>query len=149
MTLSNREKLYEYSLNFTHVTDYGVTLDDILSGKVAPPPEGARIDVGFEGKISGRINGSVKGVDYLYVRADGRLQLDIKAEITTDDGARVALAADGTATPAPGSPIVQIRENVRLHTSHPDYAWVNRLAVWAPGTVDLSNGTVFVEGFSA
>ena len=144
-----REKLYEYDLRFTSVTDFGVALDDILSGKVAPPPEGARIDVAFEGTAKGKLAGEVKGVDYLKVRADGRLELDIRAEITTPDGARIALRADGVGMPEPGNPVAQIRENAQLTTSHADYAWVNRLQIWAPGIVNLAEGTVHVEGFSA
>jgi hypothetical protein len=35
-----------------------------------------------------------KGVDYLYPRADGCFQLDIHAEIITEDGKKIALAAD-------------------------------------------------------
>ena len=40
--------------------------------------------VGIAGGYSG--NGSVSGIDYLRIRADGRIDLDIKATIATDDG---------------------------------------------------------------
>ena len=60
-----------------------------------PPAEGARFDVYFEGPITGKLNGTVKGVDYLHIRADGRCQLNIHAEITTEDGKKISLAADG------------------------------------------------------
>lgn len=144
-----REKLYQYTVRFTSVTDFGVKLEDILSGKVAPPPAGARIDVAFEGEVTGKVKGKLKGIDYLNVRADGRLELDIRGEITTPDGCRIALQATGVGTPQPGSPIAQLRECVKLTTAHPDYAWVNTLQIWAPGTVDLSTGTVDIEGFAA
>jgi hypothetical protein len=39
------EKIYEYDLDITGLTDYGVTLPAILSGQVRVPPQGARIDV--------------------------------------------------------------------------------------------------------
>ena len=98
--------LYEYTLNVTSVTEYGVSLAALASGQVAPPSEGARLDVTFEGSASGpRIAGSVRGTDYLSVRADGRFDLHIHAEITTEDGAKIALFADGVALPRPGSPI--------------------------------------------
>ena len=38
------EKIYEYDLDITGMTDYGVTLDAILSGQVPIPPQGVRID---------------------------------------------------------------------------------------------------------
>ena len=101
-------------------------MEALLSGQAPPPGEGVRLDVYFEGPISGeKINGSVKGVDYLHVRADGRMQLDIHGEITTADGKKIALYADGVASGQP--PVLQLRENATLTTSHPEYAWVNPL----------------------
>jgi hypothetical protein len=43
------EKIYECDFNITGVTDYGVALDALLSGKEKVPLQGARIDVAFEG----------------------------------------------------------------------------------------------------
>jgi hypothetical protein len=143
------ESLYEYTLRITQVVDYGAPAQGILSGEVPPPPEGARIDIHFEGSVTGRLSGTVRGVDYLHVRADGRAQLDIHAEITTSDGKKVALHADGVAIPVKGTPVFDLRENVTLTTSHPEYAWVNTLQIWAPGTADLSTGEVRVKGLLA
>ena len=50
-TIEVGEKLYEYTVKFTGVTEYGVSLESLLAGKVAPPPEGARFDVYFEGPL--------------------------------------------------------------------------------------------------
>lgn len=88
-------------------------------------------------------------MDYLHIRADGLCQLDIKAEITTEDGKKIALRADGVATPEPGSPVVQLRENATLTSNHPEYAWVNLIQLWAPGTCDLSTGKIQVTGYAA
>ena len=54
------EKIYECDFNITGVTDYGVTLDALLSGKEKVPLQGARIDVAFEGDIKGRLTGKVR-----------------------------------------------------------------------------------------
>jgi hypothetical protein len=144
------ELVYEYTLRFTSVTEYGATLGDLLAGKEALPPAGARIDVAFEGTCTGpRLKGSVKGVDYLNIRADGRVDLHIHADITTDEGARIALEAGGVAMLTPGSPIGQLRENVALATSHPDYLWVNPIQVWATGAVHLDTGEVRVKAYAA
>jgi hypothetical protein len=141
------ELLYEYTLKITRVVDYGVSMEALLSGQAPPPGEGVRLDIHFDGTISGaKLNGSVTGVDYLHVRADGRMQLHIHGEITTADGKKIALYADGAATGQP--PVLQLRENATLTTSHPEYSWVNPLQVWAPGTVDLAQGEVKVRGYA-
>jgi len=142
------ELIYEYTPRITQVVEYGTSADGVFSGRTPPPPEGARFDVHFEGPVTGpRLRGTVKGVDYLHVRADGRSQLHIHAEITTDDGKKIALAADGVAIPQPGSPVFQLRENVTLTTSHPEYSWVNPIQIWAPGTVDLSKGEIRIKAY--
>ncbi len=45
------EKIYECDFNITGMTDYGVTLDKLLSGTEKVPLQGARIDVAFDGNI--------------------------------------------------------------------------------------------------
>jgi len=143
------EPIYEYTLKITQVVEYGAPANAVFSGQLAPSAEGARFDIYFEGPISGpKLKGTVKGVDYLHIRADGRCQLDIHAEITSDDGKKIALAADGVAIPEKGSPVFQLRENVTLTTSHPEYAWLNPIQVWAPGTVDVAKGEIHIKGYA-
>jgi hypothetical protein len=143
------ELVYVYACNFTQVVEYGVSANAIFSGQMPPPAEGARFDVYFEGPVTGpKMKGMVKGVDYLHIRADGRCQFNIHAEITVEDGKKIALAADGVAIPEKGSPVFQLRENVTLTTNHPEYAWLNPLQVWAPGTVDVSKGELRIKGYS-
>ena len=149
-TIEVGDLLYEYTVKFTEVTEYGVSLEALMAGEAAPPVEGARFDVAFEGESTGRrLKGNVKGVDYLQIRADGRFQLHIHAEITTEDGEKIALFADGVAMPREGSAIADLRENVTLSTSSKAYAWVNTLQVWATGTVDLAEQVVRIKGYSA
>jgi hypothetical protein len=144
------ELLYEYTVTLTGITEYGVSFAALMEGTVAPPPEGARFDVPFEGASVGpKLKGKVVGIDYLRVRADGRFDLHIHAEITTDDGQKISLHADGVALPQPGSPVAGLRENVTLFTSSKTYAWVNRLQIWATGTVDLAGQVVHLKGYSA
>lgn len=144
------ELLYEAKVKFTGVTEFGVSMDSLMGGETPPPPEGARFDVAFEGSTVGpKVNGSILGVDYVHVRADGRFQLHIHAEITTDDGAKISVFADGVGLPRENSPIADLRENVTLTTSSEAYSWVNRLQVWAKGTVDLEKQEVEVKGYAA
>lgn len=142
------ELLYEYTAHFTDVVEYGTSMEALMSGQAAPPPEGARFDVSYEGPITGpKLAGAIKGVDYLQVRADGRFQLHIHAEITTDDGKKIAVAADGVGMGAP--PVMQLRENATLTTSAPEHCWVNTIQIWGTGTVDVSKGEVRIEGYAA
>jgi hypothetical protein len=142
------ELLYEYTPMITQVVEYGASMEAIVSGQTMPPAEGARVDVYFEGPVTGaKLSGSVRGVDYLNLRADGRYELNIRAEITTDDGKKIALAADGVALGQ--TPVLQLRENVKLTTSHPEHAWVNPIQIWASGTVDLAQGEIRVKGYAA
>lgn len=141
------EKIYEYELDVTGITDYGVSLDAILSGKEQVPPQGLRFDVAFEGRASGRLAGTVRGVDFVRMRADGRVDLDIRAVIETGNGRRIALAADGVATPRATEPIADLWQNVRLSTPAQDYAWVNTRQIWGYGTVNFATGKVHIEGF--
>jgi hypothetical protein len=58
--------------------------------------------------------------DYLQMRADGRIDLHIRASIKTDDGSRSALSVDGVGSPRATEPIADLYENVRLNTArHP------------------------------
>jgi len=149
-TIEVGELLYEYTVKITRMTEYGVSLESLMAGGVAPPPEGARFDAWFEGTSNGpKLKGKVTGVDYLRIRADGRFQLHIHAEITADDGQKIALHADGVALPRKDSSIADLRENVTLSTSAKDYAWVNVLQVWGVGTVDLAEQVVRLKGYSA
>ena len=149
-TIEVGDLLYEYTAKITGITEYGVSMASLQAGETAPPPEGARFDGAFNGTLTGpKLRGALKGVDYLRIRADGRFQLHIHAEITTDDGAQVALFSDGVAMPREGSTIADLRENVTLSTSSKAHAWLNALQVWATGTLDLPERIVQIKGYSA
>jgi hypothetical protein len=141
------EKIYEYDLKVTGVTDSGVTLQDILSGQERVPPQGVRIDIAFEGRATGRLAGIVRGVDYVRLRADGRIDLDVRAVIETDHGSRIALTADGVAVSRGTEPIADLCENVSLTTAAAEYAWVNMRQVWGVGTANFAAGTVHINAY--
>jgi hypothetical protein len=141
------EKIYEYDLDVAGITDYGVSLDAILSGKEKLPPQGVRIDVAFEGRAVGRLAGRVRGIDYLRLRADGRVDLDIRAIIETDDGYRIALSADGVGVPRAAESVADLSENIRLSTVAKDYAWVNTRQIWGSGTVNFATGKIHIDAY--
>jgi hypothetical protein len=141
------DKIYEYDLEVTGLTDYGVSLEAILSGKERIPPQGLRMDISFEGRAMGRLTGRVRGVDYAWMRADGRIDLDIRAVIEIQNGPRIALSADGVAVPRAGEPIADLSENVSLSTTAKDFAWVNARQVWGIGTVNFAAGKVHIDAY--
>lgn len=145
------EHLYDVTLQLIEIIDYGIGLDAFSQGETALPPQGARFDFSFAGRISGeKINGSIRGVDYGIVRADGRFDLDLQAQIITDDGEKIAFYADGIFTPPdPVTGIGQVRENVRLITASPRYAWVNKLQIWATGGSNVTTGQIRLKGYIA
>jgi hypothetical protein len=144
------ELIYQYDLKVTAVTSYGApALDAVASGTAGIPAQGARYDFALEGRVVGRrLRGTVNGVDYIDIRPDGRAQLHIHAEITTEDDKKIALYADGVLAFRSGSSVGDLRENVTLTTSEPGYAWVNPLQVWALGTVDFATGDVHIAGYA-
>ncbi len=48
-TIEVGELLYEYEVKFTGITEYGVSLESLVAGEAAPPPEGARIGAKKDG----------------------------------------------------------------------------------------------------
>jgi hypothetical protein len=142
--------IYEYTVQLTGVTEYGVPLAGVLAGENPIPPEGARFDFPFEGMSGGpRLKGTVKGVDYANVRADGRVELHVHAEITDETGRKIALFADGVlGLDIPPARISPVRENVRLTSSEPEYAWCNGMQIWATGTFDVEKSEVHLTGYA-
>jgi len=130
-----KNPLFEASYDITGVEEFGSSFEALLQGKLEIPKEGFRANVSFKGVISGpEIEGTAKGVDYLYTRADGCNQLDVKVTITTKNGKNISFAADGVSIPQPDGTF-KLAENVTLFSSHPEYAHLNHLQVWGYGTV--------------
>ena len=143
------ELIYEYTPRVTRIIEYGASAEAVLMRTSPPPMEGARLDLYLEGPvIAGSLQGTVTGVDYLNMRADGRAELHIHGHITLEDGKKVALEAGGVAVPEGDSSIFQLREHVNLTSNDPALAWVNATEVWARGTVDVSTGQVHLRAYA-
>ena len=90
------EKIFEYDLDIVGVIEYGASMEAVLAGQQSVPLQGAQFDVTLAGSIKGRMTGTIRGIDYLRVRADGRRELDLRATIDTEDGSRIAVSAQGS-----------------------------------------------------
>lgn len=140
------DKLYEGHFAVTSLVEYGGSLRMVATGAAAVPLSGLRVDVGFEGPVSGRIDGTMRGIDHLELRADGRIELNVRAELTTHDGAKIAVEVGGVALRQPSGRSL-LRQHAKLMTADPTYAWVNLLEIWATGIVDLAAGTIDVTAY--
>lgn len=153
VTMPVSEHLFSENIHLTGLTEYGLSWEKLTSGQAVLPPEGARFDIAFEGRLEGsRVKGTIAGVDHLIVRADGRFQLDMEALITTDDGEQIAVHEDGLlVAPDPNdeSRIAQLRLNLAFTALSPTYAWLNQVQGWGRGTVDWNTGQVEMEVYAA
>lgn len=140
------EKIYEYVVDITGVTDFGVTFEAIQSGQAPIPPQGARFDFTYDGRSTGRIAGRVTGTDHFYLRPDGRGELNLRGVMETDDGQRIAVFAEGVSqTNADGT--TGLFETVKLSTAAPDYAWVNTRYILAEG--GMKDGKIHIAAYMA
>lgn len=141
------DKIFEYDLDITGVTEYGASMQAVLAGEQSVPLHGAQFDVALAGPIKGRMTGTIRGIDYLHVRADGRRELDLRATIETDDGSRIALSAEGVGTPREGEPIVDLAVKIDLATAASAYAWVNARPAWGAGCANLATGKIHIDAY--
>lgn len=146
--ISTGELIYEADIQFTEMIDYGVSMQAISSGNIPIPPEGARFDQVFEGKLHGpKLIGKISGRDHLYVRADGLFKLHLHATVITEDGVNISFSSKGISIQVEGEKTTQLRSAVSLFTSSEDYKWLNYLHLWALGTLDPVAGKAIVKAY--
>jgi hypothetical protein len=141
------EKIFEYDLDITAVTDYGANMEALFTGRESVPLQGAQFDVTLSGSIKGRVTGTMRGIDYLRVRADGCRELDLRGTVETVDGNRIAFSADGVGTPRDGEPIVDLAVKIHLLTASAAYAWVNARPAWGAGYANLATGKIHIDAY--
>lgn len=142
------EHIFNEEIYLTGITEFGIAWDDLLSGKAKLPPQGARFILTFEGRLTGKkINGNVKGTDYLLVRADGQFLLNLQVSILTDDGEMIFLEEDGVLT-SNNNGTAQLHLNMRFSTASHKYNWVNKKQVWGVGEVNMQKGAIRIKGYS-
>jgi hypothetical protein len=139
------EKIFEYDLDITGVTDYGADMEAMFTGRQSVPLQGAQFDVTLVGPVKGRVTGTFRGVDYLRVRPDGRRELELRGTIETNDGSRIALSAEGVGSPRESEPIVDLAVKIDLLTAAAAYSWLNAKQAWGSGHADLASNKLHVE----
>lgn len=140
--------------------EVGLRMPPEVIGEV---PEGIRVNFYLTGgSVSGeRLAGRVEaaGADWLLIRRDGIGVVDVRATLTTADGAAVYThytgildaGEDGYAAFLEGRlpPQLPIRTAPRFHTAHAKYRWLNRLQCYSVGTVDLAAARVSYDVYGA
>lgn len=149
-TVITGKLIYEAKIKFLNEIDFGITMDEILSGQKAIPPAGARFDQVFQGELaSPEITGKIHGVDYLTIRPDWSFRLHLHGRITTGDGSQISIASEGVSMQTEGSPEAQPRSAVTLITASEKYKWLNHLQLWALGTMHPVKRTAVIWAFNA
>ena len=127
-------------------------------------PEGIRLDAYFSGPVTeGVLSGAtLRGIDYVLLRADGIGVIDAHDVISTGTGQHVSVHAQGYITPPPEvqmpppevmlSPEFQwpdvplpMHGFVLARTGSEELAWMNRTALGFEGTVNVGTGEVLAE----
>lgn len=147
--------LLEFDLLYTMFAE----LDSPIN--IGSGPEGHRMAVmikggHFEGpKLKGKVTPGIGG-DWLRIRPDGSVALDVRANLETDDGAQIYTHYQGRAAfqssqqmkqvldftsenPVPSSEYY-LRTNPLYETSHEKYVWMN--SIIAVGIGALGNGGI-------
>lgn len=129
---------------------------------IGPVPEGLRINFYIAGGelLGPRLRGRMLGVgaDYSLLRRDGVLELDVRGNFQTDDGALIDvqyrglgdLGADGYEQFLAGQlpPRLALHTRPVLRTAHPDYQWLHRPFCVGVGEADLQSFTVSYDVYA-
>ena len=112
---------------FEHLTTLDSRLTEFFG--YGETPVGTRFDVHFEGKLKGKINGVMKGIDYALIRQAGVTELDVRGMIITDDNALISVEITGFLV-GDG----EIRDAmVRCQTGNSKYQWLHHKIIVGMG----------------
>jgi len=139
------EKIFEYDLDITGVSDFGSDMEAVFTGRESVPLQGAQFDVTLAGPVKGRLTGVMRGIDYMRVSPDGRRELELRGAIETDDGSRIAFSAEGVGSPPDSEPIVDLAVKIDLLTAAAAYSWVNAKPAWGSGYADLATNKIHID----
>ena len=149
-----------YSYQLEHIFSFGATLE--APEVIGPVAEGVRANFYCKGgEATGpKLQGKTRAVggDWLTVRTDGMLILDVRITLESNDGALIAisysgvsdLGADGHQNFLEGKlpTVLKLHIVPRCQTAHPDYLWLNRIQCVGIGEVNLATSYVSYDVYA-
>ena len=150
-----------FSYDMEHICSYTATLASPPE-MIGPLPEGLRVNAYVTGgEVTGpRLQGKIRpvGGDWLTIRTDGVAILDVRATMETHDGALIYISYSGVGDLGERGhdnflkgelpKALLLRTAPRLHSSHPNYLWVNRLQFVNIGEVDFERFVVAYDMYA-
>lgn len=151
--------MFDYRMD--HIFSYEATLSE--PEIIGPVPEGIRANFYVTGgRFNGpEMNGTLRavGADWLTIRRDGVGVLDVRATLETGDGALIYMTYSGITDLGENGhdnflqgqipTRLQLRTVPRFQSSHPDYAWLNRIQAFSVGEANLETSTVYYDVYAA
>ena len=104
-------------------------------------PSGSRYDVHFEGRLEGKINGVMKGIDYALTRSDFVTELNVRGMIKTDDDVLISVEITGFLV----GDTSEIRDTkVIFRTGNPKYQWLHNKIIVGIGK-QVKNDKILIK----
>lgn len=126
---SNANEFGKFKYQVVSMEGMGMNPDDILSGKAQIIPDGTRVILGLFGDLTGKVEGTFNGRDFLTARTTDNSFTNIHGIIVTKDGQSIAVKILGETT-ADGQVIYQIQ----LRHNGSAYNWINDKFLFAKGS---------------
>jgi len=144
-----------FKFQLEHIFTFGAQLESPPE-VIGPVPEGIRANFYCKGgEITGpKLRGRCRAVggDWLTVRTDGVVVLDVRTTLETHDGALIATSYTGVGDLGPDGyhkflngnlpARLALRVTPRCQTAHTEYAWLNRVQCLGIGEVDTEQSHV-------
>ncbi len=139
----------ETQLDVEHLFTLDLTTGNNPNALIRNGPTGTRLIADVNGgTFSGpRLSGTVAppGGDWVHVRPDRTIHLDVRLLLVTDDGESILMTYNGIGTPQENAP-TSIRSAPRFETGAESYAWLNNVQAVGIGTA--GDGAVKYEVYA-
>lgn len=125
------EAFGEINYRIVSANGFGLNPTDILTGKVKAPANGTRICLDLHGEMTGTLEGTFNGTDYMNVLPSGETTSNIHGVIVTGDGQKIAVKILGETT-SEGRTL----QHLALRHNGETMNWVNARHIFAKGDSD-------------
>lgn len=146
MNIEVKELIYTANFGITALTEFGYSFEGMMADEQPIPLEGTQFNIALSGVVKGeKLNGKFEALDYMRVRSDGGMELNLFGTITVEDDIKIAWRASGTGRPNPETGQVILNEEISMFTNNEKYAWVNNTLFWGRGVANLAKQELEVK----